>query len=358
LADKLANLGAEISFGVGTHTVTFNGQCLKKDVDEVIGLLAEQLRYPAFNQEEFDKLKTQFAGGMKQALENTNTQAFTEINRILFPEGHPNHPPKTQEIINDIEKTTLNEVKDFYKKYYGPKSMIMVVVGDIDKNILEGAVNKSFAGWHGGVNPKEFDEAQKVAGKQSVVTIKDKASTTLMFGETTQLKKSDPEYLPLHVANYIFGGNFSARLMSIIRDDEGLTYGIYSFHTRDIYTDGAWYIQGAFNPSLLEKGLESTKREIKRWIEKGVTAEELENKKSTIVGQFKVQLSTTTGIANQVLSFVQRGFDADYIDKYPKLVEALTLDQVNNAIKKYIKPEDIITVMAGSIDENGLPLAN
>lgn len=104
--------------------------------------------------------------------------------------------------------------------------------------------------------------------------------------------------------------------------------------------------------------MESTKREIKRWIEKGVTAEELENKKSTIVGQFKVQLSTTNGLAGQILSFVQRGYDADYIDKYPKLVEELTLEQVNNAIKKYINAENIVTVMAGSIDENGKPLAS
>ena len=141
-----------------------------------------------------------------------------------------------------------------------------------------------------------------------------------------------------------------------IRDDEGLTYGIYSFHTNDIQADGGWYIQGAFNPSLLQKGLESTNREIKNWIEKGITEEELENKKSTIVGQFKVQLSTTNGIANQIHSFLQRGFDVDYLEEYPKLIESLTLEQVNKAIKKYINPENIVTVMAGSIDENGQPL--
>lgn len=356
LADKLALLGAEISFGSGTHTVTFNGQCLKKDVNEVMSLLAEQLRYPAFNKDEFEKLKTQTAGALKQALENTNTQAYNEINRILFPEGHPNHPPQTQQIIDDIKKTSLDEIKNFYKKYYGPESMIMVAVGDIDKDVLDKAISTYFGGWSGGVKAGNFTPAQKVNGRESIVTIKDKASTTLMIGETTQLKKSDPEYLPLHVANYILGGNFSARLMQKVRDDEGLTYGIYSFHTGDIYSDGALYIQGAFNPALLEKGLESTKNLVLKWIKDGVTAEELANKKSTIIGQFKVQLSTTTGIANQVLSFVQRGFDADFIDKYPKLVEALTLDQVNNAIKDHIKPENLVFVMSGSIDENGNPL--
>ncbi|KAB2839448.1 MAG: insulinase family protein, partial [Melioribacteraceae bacterium] len=277
-------------------------------------------------------------------------------NRILFPEGHPNHTPKTETIIADIEKTTLAEVKDFYKKFYGPESMIFVAVGDIDNSQIQKAIKTSFGGWSGGIRSKQFDIAPKVNGTQSVVTIKDKASAALMVGQATQLKKSDPDYIPLYFANYVLGGNFTARLMFKIRDDEGLTYGIFSFHTNDIQADGGWYIQGAFNPSLLQKGLQSTNKEIKSWIENGITAEELENKKSTIVGQFKVQLSTTNGIANQIHSFLQRGFDVDYLEQYPKLIESLTLEQVNNAIKKYIKPENIVTVMAGSIDENGQPL--
>jgi len=356
LAEKLGNMGAQIAFGVGTHTVTFNGKCLKKDVEEVINLLAEQLRNPAFSEEEFNKLKTQFAGQMKQNLDDPNTQAFNELNRILFPEGHPNHTPKTETIIADIEKTTLAEVKDFYKNFYGPESMIFVAVGDIDNSQIQKAIKTSFGGWSGGIRSKQFDIAPKVNGTQSVVTIKDKASAALMVGQATQLKKSDPDYIPLYFANYVLGGNFTARLMFKIRDDEGLTYGIFSFHTNDIQADGGWYIQGAFNPSLLQKGLQSTYKEIKSWIENGITAEELENKKSTIVGQFKVQLSTTNGIANQIHSFLQRGFDVDYLEQYPKLIESLTLEQVNNAIKKYIKPENIVTVMAGSIDENGQPL--
>ena len=356
LAEKLGNLGAQIAFGVGTHTVTFNGKCLKNDVEEVINLLAEQLRNPAFSEEEFNKLKTQFAGQMKQNLDDPNTQAFNELNRILFPENHPNHAPKTETIIADIEKTTLAEVKDFYKKFYGPESMIFVAVGDIDNAQIQKSIETSFGGWNGGIKPKQFDAAPKVKGQKAIVTIKDKASTSLMVGQATQLKKSDPDYIPLHFANYVLGGNFTARLMYKIRDDEGLTYGIYSFHTNDIQADGGWYIQGAFNPSLLQKGLESTNREIKNWIEKGITEEELENKKSTIVGQFKVQLSTTNGIANQIHSFLQRGFDVDYLEEYPKLIESLTLEQVNKAIKKYINPENIVTVMAGSIDENGQPL--
>ncbi|MGD8781184.1 MAG: insulinase family protein [Ignavibacteria bacterium] len=357
LAEKLENIGATLSFGTGKHTVTFNGKCLKKDLETVIGLLSEQLRYPAFDEKEFEKLKTRVSNSLKQLLENTNIRADVELDRLIFPEGHPNHVPSVQKLIDDIEKANLQEVKDFYKKYYGPKSMIFVAVGDLEEGALNKSIKRSFDGWSGGFESQNFDIAKpQTKGTKHIITIPDKASVTLLIGQTSTLKKSDEDYLPLHIGISILGGNFSARLMSIIRDDEGLTYGISSWHTDDIYSDERWQVRGAFNPSLLNKGYESTMRELKRWVDEGVTDQELKDRKSTLIGSFKVELATTGGIAGQVLSFVQRGFDPEYIYEYPKEIEKVTLSQVNEAINKYIKYEDLVTVMAGSVDENGNPL--
>ena len=357
LAEKLENIGATLSFGTGKHTISFNGKCLKKDIETVIDLLAEQLKYPAFDESEFTKLKNRISNSFKQSLENTNTRADVEMDRQIFPKGHPNYVTSIQQLIDDIEKATLQEVKDFYKKYYGPKSMIFVAVGDLTEGVLNSSIKKSFNGWTGGVDSKIFDVAEpQTKGSKHIITIPDKASATLLVGQASTLKKSDPEYLPLHIGLNILGGNFSARLMSIIRDDEGLTYGIYSWHADDIYSDGRWQVQGAFNPALLNKGYESTMRELKRWIKEGVTEQELKNKKSTLIGSFKVQLATTNGIAGQILSFVQRGFDPEYIYEYPQKIEKVTLDQVNESIKKYVKYNELVTVIAGSVDENGNPL--
>ncbi len=357
LAEKLENLGATLSFATGKHTIGFNGKCLKKDLKTVIGLLAEQLRYPAFDESEFTKLKTQVSNSFKNSLENTNTRADVEMDRLVFPKGHPNYVPSVQQFIDDVEKATLQEVKDFYKKFYGPKSMIFVAVGDLENEVLDESISSSFSGWSGGVESKKFDIAkQQTKGSKHVVTIPAKASTTLLVGQATKLKKSDKDYLPLHIGISILGGNFSARLMSIIRDDEGLTYGIYSWHTDDIYSDGRWQVQGAFDPALLNDGYESTMRELKRWAKEGVTDQELKDKKSTLIGSFKVQLATTNGIAGQVLSFVQRGFNPEYIYEYPENIAAVSLDQVNDAIKKYVEFEDLVVVIAGSVDEEGNPL--
>ncbi len=359
LAEALENLGAEISFSVSTHTLDFRGKCLRKDLNTVIHLLAEQLRYPAFSEEELEKVKKQRIGSLKRLLENTNVRAQYALSQLIFPEGHPNHLPSLEQMIADVEKVTIEDIRRFHQKFYGPASMVLVAVGDLEHEAVRRAVQKSFKGWSGGVEYPEYPRASLInGGTKKVVKMEDKTSATLMIGHASTLKSTDPDYLPLMVGNYIFGGNFSARLMSIIRDDEGLTYGIRSSLSDDTFSDGQWSIQGTFAPQLLNRGLESTLRELHRWVEEGVTAQELQNKKTTLIGSFKVRLATTGGMANQILHFVQRGYDVDYLDQYPKDIEALTLEQVNAAIRRYIHPDQAVIVIAGSVDENGQPLGS
>ena len=83
---------------------------------------------------------------------------------------------------------------------------------------------------------------------------------------------------------------------------------------------------------------------------------EFNNIKSRAKGEFKVSLETTAGLANQILSFVQRGYGVEYIDKYPAELEKVNLKQVNDAIKKYVDPEKVVMVVAGSVDSEGKPL--
>ena len=354
IAEMLENLGAELSFSVSTNSLDFNGQCLSKDFDKVMELLAEQLRSPAFTQDEFDKLVQQRKGVFKQQLESTNLRAGEKVDDLIFPEGHPNNGATVQEMIDALDKVTLKDVKDFYNKYYGPQSMIFVAVGDVTPSQVESSVKKYFEGWSGGVDYPETSPAEMLdESKTAIVQMKDKTSATLQISAPTTLKKTSEDYIPFMVGNDVLGhpGGFSGRLMQIVRDQEGLTYGIYSWHASDTFSDGKWVIQGAFSPQLLKQGIESTTRELKRWVSEGITQEELDNAKERLSGQFKVQLSTTNGLASQLLAFAERGYDVSYIDEYPNKIKEVTLEQVNNMIKKYIDPDKVVMVIAGTVDD-------
>ncbi|HHM02006.1 MAG TPA: insulinase family protein [Caldithrix abyssi] len=357
LAGILENMGARLSFDVGKYTLSISGRSLTKDVNTVIGLLAEELRQPAFDATELEKLKKQRVGNFKRMLEDTGTQARDELTRLLYPKGHPNYEAKIEELIADTEKITVDQVKEFYNEHYGPRGMIFVAAGDVKNAGLEKAIGTAFKGWKGGSErPVIQKQANDVKAGFHAVTMEGKTSTSMYMGLPTGLKKTDEDYLPFYLANTILGTGFAGRLMSIIRDDEGLTYGIYSAHAGDIYDGGFWYITATFAPNLLEKGLNSTNRELKRWVEKGVTAEELANVKKRLAGRYKVSLATSAGMARQILSFLQRGLDISYMDEYPSKIQQVTLDQVNRVIKKYVDPDKVVTVVAGSIDKEGKPL--
>lgn len=353
IAGQLESVGASLGFGVGNETLGINGKCLTKDVALVISLLAEQLRSPAFSAEEFEKVKKQYIAALRQTLDNTNQQAADNFTRAVYPLGHPNRKVPTAELMAAAERTTLEEVKAFHAEYYGPIHLTLILVGDVDAAGTQQEVTNSFAGWSGGKEPQipAVVGGDVDAARDQVVFMADKTNVTVVWGQATGLRYSDPDSLALRVGTDVLGGGFTARLMGNVRDKEGLTYGIYGFMTGDNMRDGDWRIWANFAPDLLDKGIASTKRQLTRWYEEGITADELAKRKSDLVGAYKVGLSTTEGMATNILNTIQRGYGLDRLDDYPAAVEALTLDQVNGAIKKHLKPDNMVIIKAGTVTD-------
>ena len=350
ISQMLGDVGATISFHTDQNALNISGKCLKKDLPLVIGLISEQLRTPAFSAEEFAKLKTQFVGRMKRALEDTDFRAGDTFSRSIYPVGHPNRQAPVKELLAGAEKTTLEEVKAFHKKYYGPATLRLVLVGDVDVAVAQGEITKSFTGWTGGeAAPRPAKAGAVDAPRDQTVFMPDKANVTVMWGQTTGLRYGDPDALALRVATSVLGGGFSARLMGNVRDKEGLTYGIGAYVTDDTFVDGDWRIQASFAPALLEKGVESTKRQLTEWYEKGVTDVELAQRKTDMAGSYKLSLSTTSGMAGMILTTMNRDLPISFIDEYPARVGALTTAQVNGAIKKHLDPEKMVLVKAGTV---------
>ena len=350
IAQLLGDVGASISFSTDQNALAINARCLRKDLPLVIGLISEQLRSPAFSAEEFAKLKKQFAGQMKLALQETDFRAGDTFSRSVYPVGHPNRQAPVTELLAGADRTTLDEVKAFHKKYYGPATLRLVLVGDVDVAAAQGEIVKSFAGWTGGEVPPHPAKATSVdAPRDQTVFMADKANITVMWGQTTGLRYNEPDALALRVGTAVLGSGFTGRLMASVRDKEGLTYGIGSFVTNDTFVDGDWRIQASFAPALLDKGVESTKRELTAWYRDGVTDAELAQRKTDLAGSYKVGLSTTGGMAGTILTTLNRDLPISFIDEYPARVAALTTAQVNAAIKKHLDPDKMVLVKAGTV---------
>ncbi len=358
ISAKLESAGARLGFFNGQARVGFSGKFLSEDTKMVFDLLADQLKNPLFAEEDLNKVKKRQVANYKRSKESTRGNATNNMLKAFYGTGHQNSPTDPDKAIEEIKNITPKNLKDFHLKNYGVGTMVIVAVGDVDHNSLESLIKEGFGGWKKSPlkEKKETGTANKASDKV-YVTMQDKTSTDFLVGTALGIDRYHPDYLPLYVATHTLGGNFSARLMQTVRVKEGLTYGINSsMRGFGNGNDGYWMVGGTFSPKLLSKGESSTLREIKKWAEEGITQKELDITKSTLTGGFQVGFDSTGGLAGGILDAIIVHGDLTYLDNYPERIKAITLDEANTAISKYIFFDDLYQVAAGTIDEDGNPI--
>lgn len=353
LAAKLEAVGAELSFGTGAFTMTFEGRCLAKDLPMVLDVLAEQLREPVFPVEELEKAKVRLASGLRQQLDDVDTRADIALRSTLFPADHPNHAIDLETQLEALAALTREDLVAFHQDYYGPTSMRLVLVGDIDDAAIDSAVDEAFAGWSGGVDYPSVETVTSPGnGTIKEVEIADRNNINVRWGLAPGIDRTHPDYEALMVGTAILGQGFTGRLLNQVRDQQGLTYSIYAAIARSSLSDGLWWVAGNFDSHLLDQGIAATEEVVTTWYEEGVTEEELAQRKTRLVGNFKVDLTTTGDIAGSIHSVLLRGDSLAALDNYPARVQALTRDEVNSAIQRYIDLDAMVRVKAGSLPDD------
>ena len=351
LSNKLESIGAEISFISSNRHINFTAHCLKPDLELVVELISEQLRSPIFPDDELDLLKKRMIGNLEISKDNTKKQSYINFIRKVYPKNHYNYRSTIEESIQSISLVTEKDLKSFHEKTFGLGSLNIAAAGDISNIQFQDLIKKYFDSWND-QNINSLDSAIPANNRTQAIenkNIDDKTSSDVYIGQSVDVTEDSDDYRNLMMGIYILGGNFSARLMQSVRDEEGLTYGIGSTITGCGYgTNGHWYTWGTFSPNLVEKGIKSTLRVINKWFAKGITERELAAKKTTLNGSFQVSLDTTSGLIDKILTNAEKGRNISYLDNYTNKINVLNKDEINRAIKTYLDPKKFITSIAGT----------
>ncbi len=353
LARILEDRGAQLNVYSDGLRVDLSGRALRADVPAVMALLAEVLFEPAFPPAEFEKARAQVAAGLQRELEDTGSQADGELARHLYPPAHPNYEALPEARLEQLTRLERADVKRYHADHFGADGFILAVVGDVDPASIADVVGEQFGSWVAqDRSPVHTTEALAPDTGESALSMPDKNNVDVRLGHALRVRRQDDDYLPLYLANYILGGNFSARLMAKIRDEQGLTYGIGSGLT-GISTeyDGHWEVDVTLSRDRLEEGVAATRAEVERFVAEGATETELADKKTTVAGGFKVGLATTGRQARTLLMNAERGFDVAYLDRFPDEVEAVTLEATNQALREHFHPEHFHLALAGTLPE-------
>lgn len=354
LANDIESVGAEMNFSSDTFTVSASARALSKDLPLIITAIAESLREPAFPEDELEKLKQQIIASIQEQQQNTRYRAYEAFTKVIFEPSHPYYATPGDELIKSIASITTKDIRAFYEKQYGGQSMVMSVAGDVNAKELAGLFDEAFGSFNGSANLEIKDVApREVNGvTREIVQIKDKANVDIIVGHATDLLRSSEDYYAATIANSALGeSTLSSRLGLRVRDKEGLTYGINSTFRSPSLIAGPWYIGVSLNPQNIEKGINSALEVMRDYIENGIRADELADEKSSAIGSFKVGLGTNAGLARRMWTNEFYALGVDYVDRYDSIIESVTTDEVNAAIRKYFRPDDLTIAMAGDYSE-------
>jgi zinc protease len=352
IAEALESNGARVGFSSNTFTASVSGLSLSRDLPLIVSTLAEELREPAFPEDELEKLRQRIIANIREEQDETRTRAYERLTQHIFSEGNPFHIFSADRSISEIESITIGDIREFYQKHFAANSMILSVVGDVNPEEVRALIEKYLGDWRG-ASKSEIDlpETPLQSGTlRDVVAMIDKPNCDVMIGHASRLRRSNPDFLQAIIANKALGeSTLSYRLGLKVRDEMGLTYGINSTFSKTGIGDGPFIIGVTVAPENIDLAIGTTLEIVNEYISDGITEAELADEKSSLVGSFKIGLATNSGLAGQIVGTEVFGLGVKYLDEYPSLISAITKEQVDEAIRKYIHPECATTVIAGTL---------
>jgi zinc protease len=337
----------------GSEYASLGGRSLTRDFDTVLDVLADQLRNPTFPAEELEKSRRQYLSGIEQARQSTGALAQIAFMNALYPEGHPYHMPTLDEQEAVLKNLTREDLAAFHAAHYAPDRLVLTIVGDVDTAQAVAAVKKHFGDWEKKGNLPKVSipdtPSSSAAVVQTVINVPDKAQADVMYGYAGNLKRSDPDFYRVVVMNTILGGGtgLASRLASNVRDRLGLVYGIYA-STDATLGAGPFTVQFGANPQNVDKAVAEMQRQISMAREQGFTRAEVEGAIAYLTGSYAVTLATNSAVAGQLLVGEIYDLGPDYIQKRNSYYQAVTVEQVNEAAKKYLRPGQGTLVVAGT----------
>lgn len=345
--DSLESIGASLGFSGGTHTTGFGARALAEDLGHLLNLLSDTLQNPTFPEEQIERLRAQMLTGLAMRAQDTRSMASLAFDKMVYPQ-HPYGRPADghPETVGAIARQDL---VDFHRTYFGPRGMVMTIVGDIDPEHVADQVQEALGDWQ---VPDQADlpalpNWQPLQERvQQRVEIPGKSQSDLVIGTAGPARKAE-DYMAAAVGNSIFGRfGMMGRIGNVVREKAGLAYYAFSGLGGGL-GPSPWAVQAGVNPSNEEKASELIFKEIKRFVSEFVSEKELSDSQSNFIGSMPLSLESNGGVAQALLNIERYDLGLDFYLSYPDLVKAVTREEVREAAAHYLQPDQLALAIAG-----------
>jgi zinc protease len=346
---KVDFMGSSVGVSAGRDYATAEMTSLKKYQRETLDLLAGILTEPGLRDADIERKRAEQVAQIKSAEEQPGYTAEVEFTKDLFGDSPYGHPGAGSS--ESVAKLTSADVRGFYRDHYKLGNSIIAVAGDVSADEVKVSLEKVLAELAGTVEPQTEPPPINVApGLHLKLVDRSVVQANIVMG-SSGVERSNPDFYRLKVMNYILGGGgFSSRLVKVVRSQHGLAYSVNSGFE-------AGKFQGAFTVDLQTKNESSTQaidlilQQLREIQEKPVSDAELDGAKKFLIGSFPLNLERQSAIASFMVQVEFYGLGLDYAEQYPKLIGAVTKDDVLAVAKKYLHPDAMIVVAVANQSE-------
>jgi zinc protease len=343
--EEIDFLGARIS---GSST-SLSASTLTKNQEKVLELMADVLYNAVFPEEELEKLKTMVKSSLALQKNDPNGISNTLTTKLAYGTDHPYGEVSTEKTVDNV---TVEDIKQYVNTFFRPNIAYLAIVGDVDLATAKSLVDKHFSKWEKAEVPTfEYDMPQPPS--ENVVALVDRStSQQSVINVTYPIENSlaSEDYLANRIVGFVLGGGASSRLFMNLREDKSWTYGANASIGQDelVATFSAFSsVRGSATDSAVNEFI----YEIRNLRDNGITEEELASAKANLSGSFGRSLESPSTIANFFLNIERYNLPQDYYTTYLQRLNALTIDQVNAAAKRVLKPENMYITVVGNGSE-------
>jgi zinc protease len=350
IADEIADLGANLSVSVSGERAVMRIRTLsRKDLrDRAIQLASAMLSAPTYDAKILAREKQR----MSTALLESETKPESVLDRRFRKSVYGNYPLANSPTVQSVANITALDLQQFHKLFYRGDRMIVSIVGDVSKTeaaeIVQALLQKVPQAGPPVAKLPEFERSPVEPLNQREITIPFDSQQAHIAMGMTAVTRSNPDYFPLLVGNYILGGGgFVSRLMSEVREQRGLAYSVFSYFApgKDV---------GIFQAGLQTKNdqatlaLEVMSSTIAQFIANGPTQTELDAAKANLMNGYPLRIDNNRKLLDNVSSIAWNNLPLDTMDVWTKQVEAVSLEQVKVAFQKYLAMDRMKIVVLGA----------
>ena len=353
--DRMDALQAEVSFQADDGTLSVGISTRRENLPAAIELVGDLLRHPSLPADALEEIRRQALTGLEGQRKEPQAVLSEALSRHgnPYPRGDVRHARTFDEIEADWRAVKIEQVREFHAKFVGASQAQFAAVGDFDAKAVTQALQRALGGWSSEQAIARVPSPLiPVAPARLVLLTPDKQNAAMQVLQDLPLNDLHPDYPAFMLANHLLGSGGDSRFWNRIREKEGLSYSVYSaVQWNSIEANSQWVASAIFAPQNRGKVESAFREEVAKVLAQGFTQTEFESGKRGLLNFRQLSRAQDARLAGAWVSnlYLDRTFDVSA--KVDAALEALTLDQVNQALKRYLKPDQFLFGLAGDFKD-------